>query len=32
MTKFEVSDHANLLSRLDKHRGQNIEYWSKRKP
>lgn len=30
MAKFEPSAHANLLSRLDKHRGQNVEYWSKR--
>lgn len=29
MIKFESSTHANLLSRLDKHRGQNVEYWSK---
>ena len=32
MTQFEISIHAKLLSRLDKYRGQNIEYWSKRKP
>ncbi len=31
MTKFEPSDHAELLSKLDKHSGQNVEYWSKRK-
>ena len=30
MTKFEPSDHAKLLSKLDKHSGQTVEYWSKR--
>ena len=30
MTQFEPSDHAKLLSQLDKHNGQNVEYWSKR--
>ena len=30
MTKFEPSAHAELLSQLDKHSGQNVEYWSKR--
>ena len=29
-TKFEPSDHAKLAAQLDKHRGQNVEYWSKR--
>ena len=29
MTKFEPSAHAKLLSQLDKHNGQNVEYWSK---
>ena len=29
MTKFETSAHAKLLSQLDKHNGQNLEYWSK---
>ena len=29
-TKFEPSDHAKLTAQLDKHSGQNIEYWSKR--
>lgn len=29
-TRFEPSDHAKLLSQLDKHTGQNVEYWSKR--
>jgi len=29
MTKFETSEHANLLSELDNHNKQNIEYWSK---
>ena len=29
MTRFEPSDHAKLLSKLDKHNGQNLEYWSK---
>ena len=30
MTQFEPSTHAKLLSQLDKHNGQNVEYWSKR--
>ena len=30
MTKFEPSAHAKLLSELDNHNKQNIEYWSKR--
>ena len=30
MTKFEPSAHAKLLSELDKHSGQTVEYWSKR--
>ena len=29
MTKFEVSDHAKLLSQLDNHNGMSMEYWSK---
>ena len=29
MTQFEPSDHAKLLSQLDKHNGRKIEYWSK---
>ena len=29
MTKFEPSAYAKLLSELDKHSGQNVEYWSK---
>ena len=29
MTKFEPSYHAKLLSELDKHNKQNIEYWRK---
>ena len=29
MTKFEPSAHAKLLSKLDDHNKQNIEYWSK---
>ena len=31
MTKFEPSAHADLLSQLDKHNEQTVEYWSKRK-
>lgn len=30
MTEFEVSQHAKLLSQLDKHNDRNLEYWSKR--
>nr|DAZ23086.1 MAG TPA: hypothetical protein [Caudoviricetes sp.] len=30
MTRFEPSEHAKLTAQLDKHSGQNIEYWSKR--
>ena len=30
MTKFEPSDHAKLLSKLDNHNRQNAEYWSKK--
>lgn len=30
MTQFEPSDHAKLLSQLDKHSDRKIEYWSKR--
>ena len=30
LTRFEPSDHAKMLSQLDKHSGRNIEYWSKR--
>ena len=30
MTRFTPSEHAKLLSQLDKHNGQNVEYWSKR--
>ena len=29
MTKFEPSAHAKLLSELDKHSGQTVEYWNK---
>lgn len=29
-TKFEPSNHAYLAAQLDKHNGQNVEYWSKR--
>ena len=29
MAKFEPSAHAKLLSELDKHSGQTVEYWSK---
>lgn len=28
--KFTPSAHAKLTAQLDKHSGQNIEYWSKR--
>ena len=31
MKKFKPSAHAELLSQLDKHNKQNIEYWSKKK-
>ena len=31
MTKFEPSAHAKLLSELDNHSGQTVEYWSKKK-
>ena len=30
LTRFEPSEHAKLLSQLDKHNEQNVEYWSKR--
>lgn len=30
MTQFEPNAHAKLLSQLDKHNKQNLEYWSKR--
>ncbi len=30
MTRFEPSEHAKLAAQLDKHNGQNVEYWSKR--
>ena len=30
MAKFEPSAHAKLLSELDEHNKQNIEYWSKK--
>ena len=30
MTKFDPSAHAKLLSELDNHNKQNIEYWSKK--
>ena len=30
MTRFEPSAHAKLTAQLDKHNGQNVEYWSKR--
>ena len=30
MTKFEPSTHAKLLSGLDNHNKQTVEYWSKR--
>ena len=29
MAKFEPSAHAKLLSELDNHNKQNIEYWNK---
>lgn len=29
MTRFTPSDHAKIASQLDKHNGQNVEYWSK---
>lgn len=29
MRKFEPSEHAKLLSKLDTINGQNLEYWSK---
>lgn len=29
MTRFEPSNHAKLAAQLDKHNGQNVEYWSK---
>lgn len=29
-TRFTPSDHAKLTAQLDKHNGQNVEYWSKR--
>ena len=29
MTKFEPSEHTKLLSQLDKHSGQTVEYWRK---
>lgn len=28
MTRFETSDHAKLLDKLDKKDGRCIEYWS----
>ncbi len=30
MTRFEPSEHAKLLSRLDNRNNRNVEYWSKR--
>ena len=30
MTRFEPSGYAKLAAQLDKHNGQNVEYWSKR--
>ena len=30
MTQFETSDYSKMLSQLDKHNNQNLEYWSKR--
>lgn len=30
MTQFEPSEHAKLLSQLDKHNDRNLEYWSKK--
>ena len=29
MAKFESSDHAKLLSQLDKNSKQTVEYWNK---
>ena len=29
MTRFEPSDHAKLLSQLDKRNDRKIEYWGK---
>ena len=29
MAKFEPSNHAKLLSQLDNHSGQTVEYWRK---
>lgn len=29
MTQFTPSDYAKLTAQLDKHNGQNVEYWSK---
>ena len=29
MTKFEPSEHAELLSQFDNYSGRNVEYWSK---
>lgn len=29
MTQFAPNAHAKLLSQLDKHNKQNLEYWSK---
>jgi len=29
MTRFETSDYAKLLDKLDKKDGRRIEYWSK---
>ena len=29
MTRFETSDHAKLLDKLDKKDDRRIEYWSK---
>ena len=29
-TQFEPSAQAKLAAQLDKHNGQNVEYWSKR--
>ena len=31
MTKFEPSAHAKLLSELDNHNRQTVEYWGKNK-
>ena len=30
ITSFTPSEHAKLLSQLDKRNNQNLEYWSKR--